>query len=335
MLGFLDAGVSVAYHVVTNLVHLLAPLGGGLAAVAAIIAFTVAVRLLLLPLSYYALRGQAGQARLQPELAELRRRYGHQPERLQREIGALYQREGGTLLIGCLPLLVQLPFFSIMYRLFLSPSVAGHPNLLLAHTVAGVPLSAHVFGLSWLDHGSVGQVLGVTGLLSAHGLVFVGLLALLALVGWASVRLAKRMNQAATVLAPAIPAQPAGRKPGSGQVRAGQSRAGQSWAGEARTGQARAVQARAGEARAGQARSGQVARASAGGPAETQGRALAALTKVIPYFTAVIALFVPLAAGIYLLTTTAWTLAERAALRRRAQEAADRSAAARAGAAVS
>jgi YidC/Oxa1 family membrane protein insertase len=274
MLGFLDAGVSVAYHVVTNLVHFLAPLGGGLAAVAAIIAFTVAIRLLLLPLSYYALRGQAGQARLQPELAELRRRYGHQPERLQREIGALYQREGGTLLIGCLPLLVQLPFFSIMYRLFLSPTVAGHPNQLLAHTVAGVPLSAHVFGLSWLDHGSVGQVIGVSGLFSVHGLVCAGLIALLALVGWASVRLARRMTQAAAVPAPAS-------------------------------------------------------------AADTQGRAVAALAKVIPYFSAVIALFVPLAAGIYLLTTTAWTLAERAALRRRAQEAADRSAAARARAAVS
>src|SRR5580693_7365408 len=107
MLGFLGAGVSVAYHVVTDLAHFLAPLGGGLAAVAAIIAFTVAIRLLLLPLSYYALRGQAGQARLQPELAELRRRHGHEPERLQREIGALYRRESGTLLIGCLPLLLQ------------------------------------------------------------------------------------------------------------------------------------------------------------------------------------------------------------------------------------
>jgi YidC/Oxa1 family membrane protein insertase len=275
MLGFLDAGVSVAYHVVTNLVQYLAPLGGGLAAVAAIIAFTVAIRLLLVPLSYYALRGQAGQARLQPELAELRRRYRHQPERLQREIGALYQREGGTLLIGCLPLLLQLPFFSIMYRLFLSPTVAGQANQLLAHTVAGVPLSAHVFGLSWLDHGSAGQVLGVTGLFSAHGLVFVGLIALLALVGWAAVRLARRMTQAAA---------------------------------------------------------GPAATAAA---AEPTAWAVAALTKVLPYFTAVIALFVPLAAGIYLLTTTAWTVAERAALRRRAQEAADRSAAARARAAVS
>jgi YidC/Oxa1 family membrane protein insertase len=315
MLGFLDAGVSVAYHVVTNLVQLLAPLGGGLAAVAAIIAFTVSIRLILLPLSYYALRGQAGQARLQPELAELRRRYGHQPERLQREIAALYQREGGTLLIGCLPLLVQLPFFSIMYRLFLSPTVAGHANQLLAHTVAGVPLSAHVFGLSWLDHGSAGQVLGVTGLLSIHGLVFVGLIALLALVGWASVRLARRVTQAAAVLTPAAPAWPAARKAGPGQPPARKAWPGQPAVRKAGPG-------------------GRTAQAPAA-TADTPGRAVAALTKVIPYFTAVIALFVPLAAGIYLLTTTAWTLAERAALRRRAQEAADRSAAARARTAVS
>jgi YidC/Oxa1 family membrane protein insertase len=273
MLGFLDAGVSVAYHVVTVLVHVLTPLGGGLAAVAAIVAFTAAVRLLLLPLGYYALRGQAGQARLQPELAELRRRYGHQPERLQREIGALYQRESGTLLAGCLPLLAQLPFFSVMYRLFLSPSVGGHPNQLLAHPVAGVPLGAHVFSLSWLEHGTAGHGLGAAGLLTVHGLVFAGLVVLLGVVGWASARLARRMALAGPAPAPA-------------------------------------------------------------GAADGPTRIVGVLTRVLPYTTAVFALFVPLAAGIYLLTTTAWTLAERAALRRRAQQAADRRAAARTAAAV-
>jgi YidC/Oxa1 family membrane protein insertase len=41
------------------------------------------------------------------------------------------------------------------------------------------------------------------------------------------------------------------------------------------------------------------------------------LTRMLPYLTIVIAAVVPLAAGIYLLTTTAWTTAERALLRRR------------------
>jgi YidC/Oxa1 family membrane protein insertase len=146
----------------------------------------------------------------------------------------------------------------------------------------------------------------VTGLLSAHGLVFAGLIALLAVVGWASARLARRLNQAAPVPAPATRVRPAARK----------------------------KQARAGQARAGQARAGEP-QAAVSPAAGAQGRAVAGLTAVLPYVTAVVALFVPLAAGIYLLTTTAWTLAERAALRRRAQEAADRSAAARARTALS
>jgi YidC/Oxa1 family membrane protein insertase len=38
--------------------------------------------------------------------------------------------------------------------------------------------------------------------------------------------------------------------------------------------------------------------------------------RLMPYGTVVMAALVPLAAGIYLLTTTTWTAAERALLRR-------------------
>jgi hypothetical protein len=41
------------------------------------------------------------------------------------------------------------------------------------------------------------------------------------------------------------------------------------------------------------------------------------LTRALPYATVVIAAFVPLAAGLYLLTTTAWTAAERFVLQRK------------------
>jgi len=190
MLGFLDAGVSVAYHLVTTLASAFAPVAGSLAAAAAIIAFTLAVRLLLVPLSYYALRGQAVQARLQPQIAELRRRYAHQPDRLQRELAAFYQREGGGLLVGCLPLLLQLPFFSIVYRLFLSHSVGGQPNRLLTHHLLGAPL-----GSNWL----------AAGPLSAHGLVFIGLFALLGVGAWLSIRLASRAAAAPQAAAQSVP----------------------------------------------------------------------------------------------------------------------------------
>jgi YidC/Oxa1 family membrane protein insertase len=40
------------------------------------------------------------------------------------------------------------------------------------------------------------------------------------------------------------------------------------------------------------------------------------LGQVLPYTTLIIAAFVPLAAVLYLVTTTSWTTAERAVLRR-------------------
>jgi YidC/Oxa1 family membrane protein insertase len=57
----------------------------------------------------------------------------------------------------------------------------------------------------------------------------------------------------------------------------------------------------------------------AGDPAEALANSKAAglLTRVLPYVTVVIAVFAPLAAAIYLLTTVAWTLAERRLFLRR------------------
>jgi YidC/Oxa1 family membrane protein insertase len=45
--------------------------------------------------------------------------------------------------------------------------------------------------------------------------------------------------------------------------------------------------------------------------------AAAAVARLVPYLTVVVAAFLPLAAGLYLVTTTAWTLAERRILRGR------------------
>ena len=72
------------------------------------------------------------------------------------------------MLTGCLPLLLQLPFFSVMYRLFLSGTVGGKANELLHRTLFGTPLGSH-----WLSG---------PGPISGQGLVFLGLFALLAVI---------------------------------------------------------------------------------------------------------------------------------------------------------
>ena len=177
MFGFLGVAVGAAYHVVSAYAQVLAPLTGSLATVAAIVAFTMTVRLLLLPFSLSAARGQASQARLLPQVTELQKRHAGQPDRLRIELAALYQRENASALAGCLPALIQLPFFSVMYRLFLDHTVNGAPNGLLSHNLLGVPLGSHL--------------LSGAGPFSAQGAVFLGLLALIAVVAWISARAAR------------------------------------------------------------------------------------------------------------------------------------------------
>jgi YidC/Oxa1 family membrane protein insertase len=239
--------LDAAYHLVYALTALLTPVLPGLAAAAGIIVFTAAVRLAVMPLSLRGLRGLAAQARLAPQVAALRARYRREPERLGRELSELYRTEGSSLLAGVAPLLVQWPVFSVLYLLFRSPVVAGGPNRLLSRDLFGVPLGSH-----WLSGAGAGA-------LSAHGAVFLGLFAVLAVICWLSARVARRLA--------GPPAPGAAPGAGAGAVTGGGTGAG------------------------------------AGG--------LGLLGKVLPYVTVVIAAFAPLAAGIYLVTSTAWSVLER------------------------
>jgi YidC/Oxa1 family membrane protein insertase len=256
--------VDAAYHVVSGLASLLTPLAGGLATAAAIAGFTVAIRLLLLPLSYRATRGMAAQAQIAPLVQALQRKHAGHPDRLQRELAALYRSEGTSLFAGCLPALAQWPVLSVVYLLFRSPRIAGAPNTLLSHGLFGAPLGSH-----WL---------GAAGPVSAQGAVFAGLFLLLAGIGWLSARMARRIGTPAT--RPGTPATGPAHVPATGPARARVT------------------------APAEVARGGAAAAVSA------------ALPRVLPYLTVAVAAFVPLAAGVYLLTTTAWTLAERALVQR-------------------
>ena len=238
MPSFLGVPVDAAYHLVCALTSALTPVLGGFAAAAGIIVFTMAVRLLIAPLSFRGLRGQAAQARLAPQLQVLRQRYGKQPERFQREMTALYQREGTTMLAGIWPILAQWPFLSVMYAIFRSPSLAGGRNQLLGHTLLGVPLGAH-----WLTG---------PGAVSVQGGVFLAAFTVLAALCWVSARVARRMAASAT---------PAPARAGGGMT---------------------------------------------------------FITAVLPYATVVIAAFMPLAAGVYLITTGAWSAGERWLFSRRA-----------------
>jgi YidC/Oxa1 family membrane protein insertase len=199
--------VDAAYYVVSTLAAALTPLTGGLAVAVAIVASTVAVRLLLLPLSYCALRGQVVQSRLAPQLQALRQRHRGDPDRLTRETRALYRDHGTSMFAGYLPLLLQWPLLSVMYLLFRSDTVGGAPNTLLRHH-----LFTALFGAHWLT---------APGPLSGQGAVFAGLFALLIVAGYLTVRISRRLFPASAAAPSRTPGTVATLSPAPGSAAAG------------------------------------------------------------------------------------------------------------------
>lgn len=190
--------------------------------VAAIILFTAAVRLLMHPLSRAAVRAEKAKSALAPAVRKLQQKHGKDLRKSQEETMKLYQASGTSMFAGCLPMLVQIPFFMVMYRLVTTPSP------LLDDTLFGTPLGSHWFGPF------------------QHTPVFLGLCAALAVVAYFTSRWQAMMAERNG--APQVP--------------------------------------------------------------------FAKALRLLPFGTAAMAAVLPLAAGIYLLTTTTWTLLERAFLHR-------------------
>jgi YidC/Oxa1 family membrane protein insertase len=93
----------------------------------AIIVLTIIIRLLLAPLQQFQLVNQrktmVEQRKLAPQMAELSKKYKKDPQRLNAERIKLMQEHGVNpygMLLGCLPLLVQLPILSALYFVFIN-----------------------------------------------------------------------------------------------------------------------------------------------------------------------------------------------------------------------
>jgi YidC/Oxa1 family membrane protein insertase len=230
-------------HLVEQLAALIQPLFGATAAAAAIVLFTALVRLLVHPLSRAAARGQKARTALQPKITELRTRHRNNPEKFQRALLELHAEEKVSPVSGCLPGLLQLPAFFLLYHLFSSTTIGGEHNGLLTHHLFAAPL-----GGRWAD------ALSGAGVFGAAGLVYLGLFAIVAAVATFNYLRTRKTMATATVDA---------------------------------------------------------------GPEQVPGAA--AIGRVAPYlsfFTLVTVAVVPLAAALYVVTSTTWTAVERAVLYR-------------------
>ena len=80
----------------------------------AIIMLTVLLQLILFKLM--SLKSSAQMKKVQPEMKRLQEKYKNNPEALNREMLALYQKHKINPLSGCLPLLIQLPIFLALFN---------------------------------------------------------------------------------------------------------------------------------------------------------------------------------------------------------------------------
>jgi YidC/Oxa1 family membrane protein insertase len=82
----------------------------------AILLFTLAIMLLLTPLSIKSTRSMIKMQRVQPELKRLQQQYKGDREALNREMMAFYQANNINPFSSCLPMLLQMPVFIVLYR---------------------------------------------------------------------------------------------------------------------------------------------------------------------------------------------------------------------------
>lgn len=82
----------------------------------AIVLFTLTIMLALTPLSIKSTRSMIAMQRVQPELKKLQQKHKGDREALNKEMMAFYQENNINPFSSCLPLLLQMPVFIVLYQ---------------------------------------------------------------------------------------------------------------------------------------------------------------------------------------------------------------------------
>jgi YidC/Oxa1 family membrane protein insertase len=113
----------------------------------AIVLLTVAIRLVLHPLTRKSLNSMKAMQTLAPQMEVLRRKYKEDPRQLNVEVMNLYRANKVNPLGGCLPQLLQFPVLWALYALLRQVGLFG------GETLFGIPLgSAPVFPQNFIQH---------------------------------------------------------------------------------------------------------------------------------------------------------------------------------------
>jgi YidC/Oxa1 family membrane protein insertase len=165
------------YHVLKFFQNLVEPALGSQSYWFSIVMLTIAVRILLIPLTVKQVKSTRVMQELAPEIKKLQAKHKNDKTKLNEEMMALYKERGFNPMAGCWPLLAQMPFFFALYQVIYRGQIAGEPNTLLGKTFFGVPLEQH-----WL------QLQGWDKIFSAAGITILILTTTMALTTYISQR---------------------------------------------------------------------------------------------------------------------------------------------------
>ena len=110
----------------------------------AIVALTLLVRIIVIPLYRRQLTSQRRMQLLQPEIKEIQRRYKGDSVKARVAQQELFKERGISPLAGCLPLLLQMPLLFIMYSVIQNGLTNVNPSAMLdVFGVQVVPLACN------------------------------------------------------------------------------------------------------------------------------------------------------------------------------------------------
>ena len=95
-----------------------------------LILFAVAIKILVYPLTHKSYSSMARMQEVQPKIAALREKYKNDNQRLSQATMKLYKEEGVNPVGGCLPMLLQMPIFFALYKLFYNIELRQAPFIL-------------------------------------------------------------------------------------------------------------------------------------------------------------------------------------------------------------
>lgn len=97
----------------------------------AIILLTIVIKLAFWPITQKGMKSMKNMQKLQPKVAKLKEKYKDDPAKMNQEMMSLYKTYKVNPVGGCLPLLLQIPFFFALYKVLLMSIELRHAPFML------------------------------------------------------------------------------------------------------------------------------------------------------------------------------------------------------------